>query len=369
MKKILTLTALISLSVCTYAQNLFPENGNVGIGTVTPTEKLSVLGNVSWSGFNSGNPRAVKIGFSGGNYGGIGYNLDFTGTTGLFNRPLNDRSSYLEFWSGGFKFYGTTHMSAAQGISLDGSGANLNMLATLTPDGKFGIGTDIPTHMLTLNGDIKINGQNRGMFIEYASLSETLGGATTILGNNIKTGNGTNTVRRFFSGYDAGTFLALNYYNGITFHTGVKSPLGVDISSTDNEVMRITQNGNVGIGISAPAEKLAVNGTIRSKEVKVETANWPDYVFKAGYQLQTLTELQQFINENGHLPHIPSAKEAEANGIALGEMNKKLLQKIEELTLYIIEQEKDLKEKSRRMNLQEERMNQLEAKINQLTKP
>lgn len=100
-------------------------------------------------------------------------------------------------------------------------------------------------------------------------------------------------------------------------------------------------SGKVGIGTTSPGEyELAVNGEIRSKEVRVETANWPDYVFKPSYDLPTLEEVQQHINEKGHLPNIPSAKEAETNGIELGEMNKLLLKKIEELTLYILNQEK-----------------------------
>lgn len=85
--------------------NIFPDNGNVGIGTINPSNKLDIIGNVIWNGYNSGNPRTAKLGHSGGNYGGIGYNIDFTETTGLFHRPLADLSSYLEFTFGGFRFF------------------------------------------------------------------------------------------------------------------------------------------------------------------------------------------------------------------------------------------------------------------------
>ncbi|SHH88105.1 hypothetical protein [Flavobacterium defluvii] len=100
--------------------------------------------------------------------------------------------------------------------------------------------------------------------------------------------------------------------------------------------------GNVGIGITNPANKLDVNGTIHSKEVKVDLLNWPDYVFKKEYQLPTLEEVEKHIAEKGHLENIPSEEEAVKNGIYLGEMNAKLLQKIEELTLYIIKQNKEI---------------------------
>lgn len=99
--------------------------------------------------------------------------------------------------------------------------------------------------------------------------------------------------------------------------------------------------GNLGIGTATPREKLSVNGNIRAKEVKVETANWPDYVFKTDYKIVPLTDLETYIKTNRHLPEMPTAKEAETNGIELGEMNKRLLQKIEELTLYLIELKKE----------------------------
>lgn len=110
-----------------------------------------------------------------------------------------------------------------------------------------------------------------------------------------------------------------------------------------NNIIRMTidPDGNVGIGTLNPSEALAVNGNIRSKEVKVEITGWPDFVFEPGYNLPDLKETEQFIKENKHLPEIPSAKEVAENGISLGEMNAKFLKKIEEMTLYIIELKKE----------------------------
>ncbi len=98
--------------------------------------------------------------------------------------------------------------------------------------------------------------------------------------------------------------------------------------------------GYVGIGTLNPKEKLSVNGKIRAKEIKVETANWPDYVFEEGYQNQSLAEIEQFVRQNKHLPGVPTAKQVEQEGVELGEMNKILLKKIEELTLLLIDQNK-----------------------------
>jgi len=98
--------------------------------------------------------------------------------------------------------------------------------------------------------------------------------------------------------------------------------------------------GNVGIGTLSPKEKLSINGKIRAHEIKVETANWHDYVFSKNYGLPTLQSVEKYIEQNGYLQEMPSAKEVESNGINVGEMNAKLLKKIEELTLYLIDLDK-----------------------------
>ena len=107
--------------------------------------------------------------------------------------------------------------------------------------------------------------------------------------------------------------------------------------------MIVTVDGSVGIGTLTPTEKLSVKGKIRAQEIKVENANWPDFVFAKSFALPTLKETETHIKEKGHLPGIPSAAEVKANGVDLGDMNAKLLQKIEELTLYIIDLEKRMK--------------------------
>lgn len=102
-------------------------------------------------------------------------------------------------------------------------------------------------------------------------------------------------------------------------------------------------DGNVGIGTDLPSEKLSVNGKIRAKEIKVEATNWPDYVFEESYQIGTLAALESYIKEHKHLPGMPSAKAVEVDGIAVSEMLKLQQQKIEELTLHLINKDKILK--------------------------
>ena len=114
--------------------------------------------------------------------------------------------------------------------------------------------------------------------------------------------------------------------------------------------------GNLGIGTDLSSNPnnytLAVNGTIGAKEVKVEitSSTWSDYVFSDNYKLKSLKEVENFINEKNHLPDIPTAKEVEDNGVNLGEMDAKLLQKIEELTLYIIEQNNKIEDLQSQIN-------------------
>jgi len=142
----------------------------------------------------------------------------------------------------------------------------------------------------------------------------------------------------------------------------------VDVYTQNNfslPKLRVQADGNVGIGLNNPAVKLHVNGDSRvngtlaigientaipteyrvgidgkviCEELKVKNSNaWPDFVFATNYHLMPLEKLEKFIQKNSHLPEIPSAKTVSEEGIELGKMNAKLLQKIEELTLYLIE--------------------------------
>lgn len=103
-------------------------------------------------------------------------------------------------------------------------------------------------------------------------------------------------------------------------------------------------DGNVGIGTDTPKEKLSVNGNIRAHQIKVETTNWPDYVFEDDYKLSSLEDTEKFIQANGHLPQVPKAETVEKEGYSLNEMDKILLKKIEELTLHLIRLDKENKE-------------------------
>jgi hypothetical protein len=158
-----------------------------------------------------------------------------------------------------------------------------------------------------------------------------------------------------------GQFFNNSLGNEYSFGIGTGSSASGD-QTTNTKALTILLNGNVGIGTTIPDSKLAVNGTIHTKEVKVDLIGWPDYVFEPTYNLKPLSEIETYIKENKHLPEIPSAKEVEKNGALLGEMNKLLLKKVEELTLYMIELKKRDELLQNRIDLQEKEIENLKKK-------
>ena len=163
-----------------------------------------------------------------------------------------------------------------------------------------------------------INGMENGLFAYYT------------FNNGLANDSGPN-------GFDGGIFdnPVFNSTNGVPMtNPGGGASLW---SGAGNDIFYST--GNVAIGrTSIPSGyALAVDGNIRTREVKVDQDTWPDYVFSENHDLPTLEDIQKHIQEKGHLPNIPSAQEVEANGVELGEMNRLLLEKIEEQMLYILQ--------------------------------
>ncbi len=160
---------------------------------------------------------------------------------------------------------------------------------------------------------------------------------------------------------------------GKTFSYGLGFGTRNGFSGIQQTRMVIIDNGNVGIGTSHQDEKLTVKGKIHAEEVRVDLNVPADYVFekyytgvstlKTDYSMPTLEEVEAFTKENNHLPNIPSAKEIKAEGLHLKEMTNLLLQKIEELTLYTIEQNKLNKEQEKRLDSQLEEIKQLKDQI------
>jgi hypothetical protein len=128
-------------------------------------------------------------------------------------------------------------------------------------------------------------------------------------------------------------------YNSNTFAIGYGTSSDAAFTAP---FFNIDTNGNVGIGTTIPDSKLTVNGIIHAKEVDVDVNIPADYVFKSDYKLMPLNDVEKYVKINSHLPEIPSAEEITKNGLKMGEMQNKLLQKVEELTLYVIAQQKQI---------------------------
>lgn len=135
-----------------------------------------------------------------------------------------------------------------------------------------------------------------------------------------------------------------------TNSAGSDNKLYMNTASKGNIIMA-TGGGNVGIGtVNTGTNKLAVEGTIAARRIKVTQNNpWPDYVFGEDYTLTPLYETEKYVKEYRHLPNMPSAKEVAENGIDLGEMNRKLLEKMEEMTLHMIRMQKKIDELESKM--------------------
>lgn len=159
------------------------------------------------------------------------------------------------------------------------------------------------------------------------------------------------------------------YYNGSAWNSvgsGTGSSKWIFSSSTNGTVYDSTDN--VGIGTSdTKGYKLAVNGSAIFTSVKVKPiANWPDYVFRKGYQLPGLGELEQYIQKYNHLPGIIAGREVQRNGLDVGENQAAILKKVEELTLYLIEENKQLKMQNAKLADQDKKTEDLQRQVNEL---
>ncbi len=259
---------------------IYHNNGNVGVGTTSPAGKLDIRGELILD------------------RGGHPYLYSGTGTSEL-NR-------YFEFLNS--PSYGSAAGIKAGGLLISdtysyGSPAKNNVIV------KGNVGVGIVEPYTTSRIHIKAIGTNPWGFVAEAPTS------ARIIGMSHDGSAGVIGV----------SYLNQEGWSPLEFHTQNINRMTIGI------------NGNIGIGIENPDSKLVVDGKIRTEEIKVEVINAPDYVFEPDYKLPTLKETSKYISEHKHLPAIPSAAEMETNGIELGDMNMRLLKKIEELTLYQIE--------------------------------
>lgn len=195
-------------------------------------------------------------------------------------------------------------------------------IGTTNPGSKLNVGTKTSNSPSTVAQLGKSQANGEAMVLSLVNSGGGTNQSTSIGFHNGSAWSPTGKIQLIQVGTD--TKSKMRFY---TYNSGLKNRMTID------------ENGFIGIGTESPIYKLDVAGTIRATEIKVE-AQTADFVFDDDYSLRDLNEVESFINDNKHLPGIPSDTQMEAEGVNLAEMNKLLLMKVEELTLYLIQQQK-----------------------------
>ncbi len=309
MKKLSLIFLILTISISVFSQNNKIEStGNVGIGTTSPSVDLEIAPTthrpVIWlNSRGTGNSLNTDI---------------FMGDNGnkrwsITHRPYDFGNDFV-IWR--------NNSGWSKAFSIDYS------------TGRIGIGTMTPTMQLDVNGSARIGNLDNRQYLKISSTEwPEVRFETPSSDEQIRLGVAHSNHTGF--GIEAGDFYVYTQTVG-------QMPF---ILRKNGDLRFNLKGGSVGIGTATTgSHKLAVEGSIGAREIKVTASGWSDFVFKKDYKLPTLEEVEEHINENGHLPEIPNEAEVKENGINLGEMNAKLLQKIEELTLYMIDLNKQVQQ-------------------------
>lgn len=407
--------------------NIYNRNaGNVGIGTLDPTAKFHTIGSVRFESFkNNLQGDSVLTTDAEGNLKFVYLPYGSGGTGGEFHF-----SNGIEHNGGNVRLGG--QLTDSVKINLQGNAFQFNngpdKVIDISPDGNVGIGTAATDKKLTVRGMSigrafdSVGWGDRLWFNEYGnqdgiwmsrynlgtdntelrvSISDdgaygdkfqighfmydnpTVWQSTFVVQANGVAGVGTADLTSEMSiGKTHGNKLSVG--NSAWAKTSILSTgwdsnnsdytdLLVPGAETNTALIRLNKAGNVGIGTLVPDAlyKLSVNGKIRAKGLRVQSSGWADFVFEPDYNLMSLPDLEKFIRNKKHLPGIATAAQVMREGNDVGETQVQLLQKIEELTLYIIglnKQVKDLEDKNKKLESQQSQIGQLQQQLDDLRK-
>ncbi len=293
-------------------------NGKVGIGTSNPNQQLDIYGSIGFANQNSADKKLYSpvdgvLEWMTHNWAGEhGFSISHQG-----NRAVYLNTSGNSYLNGGNIGIGTSNPMGKLHVAGAFSGG---IIEDTNDRPSLGISGHYPQAVL-MSGDV--NNPNHG--------------PTVMLGSYDSGTSGTSKHWSIGTAGQGSTFLDIGYgVNDLNPHSGIRNYNG-------STIMTLLNTGYVGIGTIKPDSKLTVAGKIHAREVKVSIEAGADFVFAKDYTLKPLTEVADFINMNKHLPEVASANQMKKEGVELGDMNIKLLQKIEELTLYLIEQNKEIK--------------------------
>lgn len=363
MKKIYLLLSLSTISISNFSfsqENNIPENGNVGIGTgsSTPTARLTVAGSTRIDSTLTVNDSVVMQSSA-----RVGEDLKVEGNLYIPNIPalehITDETILVKGANGLTTALNFSSMvDHLYSLSCDIVGVNPiwnngpNKLYTECSGVRVGIGTNSPEFTLDVRGDAKTTGHlwaNQSLSIganinTFSKLNIVNSNRTAIIqGNTV--GNTKPYQRLMFFEYDNTDTKILEVINtatGITpfsLHTNGT----MDINNGTVRIFHLGTDGQLSLrNNSIETFRVESNGMVRARKVKVDSETWADYVFDENYKLLPLNELEIFLKLNKHLPSIPSEQQVKEEGIDVTEMNVKMMEKIEELTLYLIQQNKEI---------------------------
>jgi hypothetical protein len=315
------------------------SNGNIGIGITTPQHKLDIAGTVSIT------DGAYTI-------------KNMTGSKNLF--PMTSKSkgfgyvSYLPFDVGetqhtyrirsGYNPTGLTfQLSNSQEYGVDPDEASYKSVLCLDNNGNVGIGTTRPDYKMDVAGSVR----SRGLFF---------------YGDNGNANNWITSEMPVIYGTSQGGKYPFNSNGTLIIQPRTDEANRNVIIATGTPAqprVSVMWSGNVGIGTTRPQHKLHVTGTIYAQDFVSSAVSWADYVFEPDYKLMPLTDLNAFVKKNKHLPGIPDQTTARKEGVSLKKMQVRLLEKVEELSLYVIQ----LNEKLEKL---ENENDELKLEINKL---
>lgn len=362
--------------------------GNLGLGVQAATAKLDVAGKVKIVDGTQGLGKVLtsdanglaswQTPAGGGTITGTGVagNLAFwTGTTALgTNANL--------FWDNTNSRLGIGTATPANKLDISGLGGlrvSTTNPGTGTADwiaGNYGATTSDRVVMGNLLGKATIGAHNNTL-TAWAPLIINQGGGNVAIGTANTNGQlqlsnslvnrkivlyeGVNNDHQYM-GFGTNTS-TLRYQTDATTTDHVF--YAASSSTVSNELMRIKGNGNVTIGVATPATgyKLTVAGKIICTELKVQLQPFPDYVFEKNYKLNTLKEVETHIETYKRLPGMPSAAEVESKGMNVGAMQGKVVEKVEELTLYIIQQQKQIEASQKQMEALQQLVEKLQQQV------
>lgn len=333
MKKIITIAACFAASVTLSAQNNL--NDPFGIGIATPQSQLHIHQT------QAENPVLPPVPHNLGGGNRDQFFDDTYNTTLLMTNPNSGTTStdgfLLQQQNWDIRF-----LQRENGYMLfQTPGGRMILSAT----GRFGHGDTISTHMFNVQGTAR--------FASDVKMAQALNvdGAITA-GGNVTVGGTLNTNGSLAVG-TASSLGNLTVHGVSTMEYGMTVGGATTLQGALSVINNASVSGTLSVsGATSLTGPLAVGngflcdaqGNLKVKHLKVTLTSWPDYVFSGNHTLMPLNELEAYVNEHNHLPGVPSAKEVEENGADLGEMNKALVEKVEELTLYIIDLQKQINE-------------------------